>query len=247
MSRYDGMVAEAQALSGQEALPAHTQKLAASWLDYHARCEPICRQIRELPARADALTADCPERPATLDSLRGWRQRAEPLLAETRAMLAEDGAHAPHLAAMPGERKALVKAKSSLESALLAVEARELRRDWHTHVSRAMTAHAHPFYVVGHAELIDRLQQLRNQPCRYGAARQRTGADRLHPRRSPAAEPSPLTRPGISGPDRALPHPAAAAKRTRPYPEIGAPRRPLLRRMARHRRTPSRDGEGHRR
>ena len=28
-----------------------------------------------------------------------------------------------------------------------------------------MTAHAHPFYVVGHTELIDRLQQLRNQPA----------------------------------------------------------------------------------
>ena len=94
-------------------------------------------------------------------------------------MLAEDGAHAPHLAAMPGERKALVEATSSLESALLAVEAREknvlsavvrrsaeeFHRDWHTHVSRAMTAHAHPFYVVGHTELIDRLQQLRNQPA----------------------------------------------------------------------------------
>ena len=36
----------------------------------------------------------------------------------------KDGPHAPHLAAMPGERKALVKATSSLESALLAVEAR---------------------------------------------------------------------------------------------------------------------------
>ena len=163
--RYDGMVAEAQALSGQEALPARTQKLAASWLDYHARCEPICRQIRELPARADALTADCPEPSATLDSLRGWRQRAEPLLAEARAMPEKDGAHAPHLAAMPGERKALVEATSSLESALLAVKAEELRRDWHTHVSRATTAHAHPFYVVGHTELIDRLQQLRNQPA----------------------------------------------------------------------------------
>ena len=45
------------------------------------------------------------------------------------------------------------------------VKAQELRRDWHTHVSRAMTAHAHPFYVVGHTELIDRLQQLRNQPA----------------------------------------------------------------------------------
>ena len=165
MPRYDGMVAEAQALSGQEALPEHTQKLAASWLDYHTRCEPICRQIRELPARVDALTADCPELSATLDALRGWRQRAESMIAEAREMLAEDGAHAPHLAAVPGERKALVEATSSLESALLAVKAEELRRDWHTHVSRATTAHAHPFYVVGHTELIDRLQKLRDQPA----------------------------------------------------------------------------------
>ena len=166
--RYDGMVAEAQALSGQEALTARTQEVVASWLKYHARCESICRQIRDARQRADALTADCPEPSATLDSLRGWRQRAEPLLAEARAMPEKDGPHAPHLAAMPGERKALVKATSSLESALLAVvqrSAEEFHRDWEAHVSRAMTAHAHPFYVVGHAELIDRLQQLRNQPA----------------------------------------------------------------------------------
>ena len=177
--RYDGMVAEAQALSGQEALPAHTQKLAASWLDYHARCEPICRQIRELPARADALTADCPEPPATLDSLRGWRQRAEPLLAEARAMLAEDGPHAPHLAAMPDERKALVKATSSLDRALLAAEAREtnvlsavvrrsadkFHQDWEAHVAKATAARVDPFYVPGHQEPIDRLRELRHDPA----------------------------------------------------------------------------------
>ena len=163
--RYDEMIAQAEALSGQEALPAHTQKLVASWLDYHTRCETICEQIRDARLRADALTADCPELSATLDALSGWRQRAESMIAEARAMLAEDGAHAPHLAAMPGERKALVEATSSLESALLAVKAEELHRDWKAHVSRATTAHAHPFYVVGHAELIDRLQQLRNQPA----------------------------------------------------------------------------------
>ena len=166
--RYGEMVAQAKALSGQEALPARTQKLVASWLKYHTRCESICRQILDARQRADALTADCPEASATLDSLRGWRQRAEPLLAEARAMPEKDGPHAPHLAAMPGERKALVKATSSLESALLAVvqrSAEEFHRDWEAHVSRAMTAHAHPFYVVGHAELIDRLQQLRNQPA----------------------------------------------------------------------------------
>ena len=177
--RYDEMVAEAQALSGQEALPAHTQKLAASWLDYHARCEPICRQIRELPARVDALTADCPERPATLDSLRDWRQRAEPLLAEARAMPEKDGPHAPHLAAMPDERGALVEATSRLESGLLAVEAREtnvlsavvrrsaeeFHRDWEAHVAKATAARVDPFYVPGHQELIDRLRELRHDPA----------------------------------------------------------------------------------
>ena len=177
--RYDEMVAEAQALSGQAELPARMQEVVASWLKYHARCEPICRQIRELPARADALTADCPERPATLASLRDWRQRAESMIAEASAMLAKKGPHAPHLAAMPGERGELVKAKSSLESGLLAVKAREknvlsavvrrsaeeLRRDWNAHVAEAKAARVDPFYVVGHTELIDRLQQLRNQPA----------------------------------------------------------------------------------
>ena len=140
---------------------------------------PICRQIRELPARADALTADCPERPATLDSLRGWRQRAEPLLAEARAMLAKDGPHAPHLAAMPDERKALVKATSSLDRALLAAEAREtnvlsavvrrsadkFHQDWEAHVAKATAARVDPFYVPGHQEPIDRLRELRHDPA----------------------------------------------------------------------------------
>ena len=163
--RYGEMVAEAQALSGQKALPARMQEVVASWLKYHARCEPICRQIRELPARAAALTADCPERPATLDALRDWRKRAESMIAEASAMLVKKGPHAPHLAAMPGERGELVTAKSSLESALVAVKAEELRRDWNAHVAEAKAARVDPFYVVGHTELIDRLQQLRNQPA----------------------------------------------------------------------------------
>ena len=177
--RYGEMIAQAKALSGQAELPARTQEVVASWLDYHARCEPICRQIRELPARADALTADCLERPATLDALRGWRQRAESMIAEARAMPEKDGPHAPHLAAMPGERKALVKATSSLESALLAVKAREknvlsavvqrsadeLRRDWQAHVGEATAARVHPFYLPGREGLIDRLQKLRADPA----------------------------------------------------------------------------------
>ena len=177
--RYGETIAQAKTLSGQAALPARTQEFVALWLDYHARCQQICRQIRDLPARADALTADCPEASATLDSLRGWRQRAEPLLAEARAVLEKDGPHAPHLAAMPGERKALVEATSSLESTLLAVEAREtkllsevvrrsadeLRRDWNAHMAEARAARVYPFYLPGHKELIDRLQELRADPA----------------------------------------------------------------------------------
>ena len=123
--RYGEMVAQAEALSGQVALPSRTQEVVASWLGYHARCEPICRQIREWPARLDALTADCPEPPARLDALAGWRQRAEPLLAEARAMLANDAPHARHLAAMPDERKALAEGTDRLDHALIEVEARE--------------------------------------------------------------------------------------------------------------------------
>ena len=177
--RYDEMVAEAQALSGQEALPARTQEAVASRLDYHTRCETICEEIRNARLRADELTAECPERPATLASLRDWRKRAESMIAEARAMLAKKGAHAPHLAAMPDERKALVTAKSSLESALVAVKAREtnvlsavvrrsaeeFRRDWNAHLAEAKAARVDPLYVPGHKELIDRLQELRADPA----------------------------------------------------------------------------------
>ena len=177
--RYGETVAQAEALSGQAELPARTQELVASWLDYHAGCQQICRQIRDARLRAHALTADCPEPAAPLDSLSGWRQRAEPLLAEARAMLAEDGPHGSHLAAMPDERGALVGATSRLDRALLAVEAREtsllsevvqrsrdeLHRDWQAHVAEARAALVDPFYLPGHEELIDRLQELRADPA----------------------------------------------------------------------------------
>ena len=185
--RYGETIALAKALSEWAALPPRTRELVDSWLAYHARCEPLCRQIRDWPARADALTADCPERPATLDALTGWRQRAEPLLAGARAMLAEDSPHGSHLAAMPDEHKALVEGTSSLERELIAVKAREtelltaretklltanvqrssdeLHRDWEAHVAKATAARVDPFYFSGHEGLIDRLQELRQHPA----------------------------------------------------------------------------------
>ena len=114
-------------------------------------------------------------------------------------------------------------------------------------MAEAKAARVDPFYVVGHTELIDRLQQLRNQPAVTAL---------------PASELAQID--SILGEaqrqDRALSHVKEYLAqiepcRTRlhqlnelaPYPEIGAPRRPLLQRMARRRRAPPRGGEGHRR
>ena len=124
--RYGETIARAEALAGRAELPPRTQELVASWLEYHARCEPICQQIRDWPARLDALTAGHPEPAARRDSLSDWRQRAESLLAEARAMLVKDGPHARHLDAMRGERGVLVEGTGRLDRALLAVEAREM-------------------------------------------------------------------------------------------------------------------------
>ena len=124
--RYGETIARAEALSGRAELLPRTQGLVASWLEYHARCEPICQQIRDWPARLDALTADHPEPAARFDSLSDWRQRAESLLAEARVMLVKDGPHARHLDAMPSERGVLAEGTSRLDRALLAVEAREM-------------------------------------------------------------------------------------------------------------------------
>ena len=58
--RYGDLVAQAESLAAQAALPARTQEVVASWLNYHARCEPICRQIREWPARSGRADGGLP-------------------------------------------------------------------------------------------------------------------------------------------------------------------------------------------
>ena len=40
-----------------------------------------------------------------------------------------------------------------------------LHSDWKAHVARATTANAHPYYVIGYAELVERLRELRDQPA----------------------------------------------------------------------------------
>ncbi len=158
--RYGETIARAEALSGQAELPVPTQELVASWLEYHARCEPICQQIRDWPARVAALTADYPEPPAWLDSLSDWRQRAESLLAAARAMLVKDGPHARHLDAMPSERGALVEETGRLDRAQLAVEVREMNLLSAVVQRSAEETGGIAFDVSGYAGLMDRARSL---------------------------------------------------------------------------------------
>ena len=182
------LVAEAgERLEAAEGIDAGARRAAAEWRKIEAAQTALAEEVRTLPGRIAAWRerrADLPQdEPGGLDpkhpARRAWREDGGKLEAVAKDMLHPKSVHAPHLDAVPGECKALVEATSRLERALLAVEAREknvlsagvrrsteeFHRDWNAHVSRAMTAHAHPFYVVGHTELIDRLQQLRDQPA----------------------------------------------------------------------------------
>ena len=144
LPRYGETVAEARRLLGRaEAGPGsgagaglseRQRNSLESWLRYDEENTRLCTEIRSWPARADALAAECPERPpervrgrpAELAALAGWRRRAEALLADGCAMRAEDGPHALHRAAMPDERKALEEAVRGLDRTTVAVEAREM-------------------------------------------------------------------------------------------------------------------------
>ena len=55
-------------------------------------------------------------------------------------------------------------ADANAESAVIAAFD-SLRRDWNYHFNRADKAGVHPLYVIGHAELVDRFRDLRNQPA----------------------------------------------------------------------------------
>ena len=182
------LVAElGERLAAAEGLDAHVRRVAAEWREFDAAQAALAEEVRTLPGRIAAWRerrADLPQdEPGGLDpkhpARRAWREEGGALEAVAKDMLRPEDVHAPQLAAMPGERKALVEATSSLESTLLAVKAREtnvlsavvrrsadeLRRDWKAHLAEAGAVRVDPFYVPGHEELIDRLQKLRADPA----------------------------------------------------------------------------------
>ena len=119
--RFDELVAHARSLSGEEDLDEDRSQVVGEWLRYDEQGARLCGEIRDWPARADALAADRTGLGKSLGPMLRWLDRAEQLLAEGRAMLAKGSPHAPHLAAMPEERKALIEAAGRIENALAEI------------------------------------------------------------------------------------------------------------------------------
>ncbi len=119
--RYLELVENARLLSGEEGLDEDRSRVVGEWLRYDERCTRLCGEIRDWPARADALLGEQPGLGKSPGPMLRWLDRAEPLLAEARAMLAEGSPYAPHLAAMPEERGKLVEAADRIETALAEI------------------------------------------------------------------------------------------------------------------------------
>ncbi len=126
--RYPETVAHVRSLFGEESLDEDRRRAVGDWLRYDDRCERLRREIRDWPARADALLGERSGPGKDLGPMRRWRARAEPMLTEGRAMQAKESPHAPHLAAMPDECKALAETAGRLEDALAEIETAEVDR-----------------------------------------------------------------------------------------------------------------------
>ena len=118
LPRYGETVEAARALAGRGGLSEKTESAVQSWLEYDGQAETLRREIGDWPARAGALLEDVPPPDVPLDALTAWRERAERLLEDTRAMNAADGPYAAHMERMPGERKAMEDAARNLDAAV---------------------------------------------------------------------------------------------------------------------------------
>ncbi len=122
LPRYSEMIAEAEALAAHAGIPEHTRETVGRLLQHHEKAARLCGEIRGWPGKARELLDDRPPPNAALETLTGWRERAEPLLDDACAMRAAEGPHAPHLKAMPRECEALDEAVRRLDAAVAEVE-----------------------------------------------------------------------------------------------------------------------------
>ena len=128
LPRYPEAFAQAGSLHGEDGLDEHSIRAVDAWIQYDEGCTQLCEDIRQWPARADAMLARRPEPGAGREFPEGWCRQADTMVAEGRAMLAQGSAHRPHLDAMPEERQALIGAMQRLDGAVVAAEAAEMSR-----------------------------------------------------------------------------------------------------------------------
>lgn len=125
-----------------------------------AEAERLRREIRDWPGRAEALVADRPARDAPPAVLAERRQRMEALLAEASAMRAEGSPHAPHLAVMSADRKALRTAGARLAGSRIVNETLEAVRLDEEALAFARGTGGIAHDAPGYAALMERLRAL---------------------------------------------------------------------------------------
>ncbi len=170
--RYGEAIAAAREIAGRESdaadwqtgVRAGARELAAHWLRRHTRCESLRREIREWPERAAVMTAARPALDGSPDALKEWREEAEPLLDEARAMQAPKSGHAPHLGAMPEERESLVRARRGLDGALLNAEMAETKKLFEATEQSAERTGGIAFDAEGYGDLMERVRALHARP-----------------------------------------------------------------------------------
>ncbi len=164
LPRYGEMVAEAEALAAHEGIPERTRETVGRLLQLHEKAARLCGEIRGWPGKARDLLDDRPPPDAALETLSGWRERAEPLLEEARAMRAAEGPHAPHLEAMPREREGLDGAARRLDAAVCAVEMAETGQLMRSAREFAEETGGMRYDAPTHGALMDRVRSLDARP-----------------------------------------------------------------------------------
>ena len=172
LPRYPEMIGGAKALHGLADLSEDERERVDSWLQYDGEAARLCGEIRDWPGRAEALLAEIPPPEADLDTLTGWRERAEPLRGEARAMRAPGGAHARHLDHMPREAKALDAAARGLDAAAANVAYAEMGRLMESERVFAERTGGIRYDAPVHGALMERARALDAEPGLPGSVRE---------------------------------------------------------------------------